>query len=37
MSFVVLAKQKVKMKESEKIDKYLDRAKEQKTWGWRWY
>ena len=41
VDFAVLADHKVKLKESEKKDKYLDLARELKknyrTWKWRWY
>ena len=42
INFAILANHRVKIKESEKIDKYLVFAREQKktncgTWGWRWY
>ena len=38
--FAVQADNRVKLKESEKRDKYLDLAREQKNygiWKWRWY
>ena len=40
MDFAVPADHKVKLKESEKRDKYLDLARELKNYGtgkWRWY
>ena len=40
MDFVVPADLRVKPKEIEKKDKYLDLARELKnyrTWKWRWY
>ena len=43
MDFTVPADQRVKLKESEKREKYLDLARERIlpvnywTWKWRWY
>ena len=40
VDFAVLADHRVKLKESEKRDKYQDLARELKnyrTWKWQWY
>ena len=41
MNIAILADHRIELKESEKNDKYLDPASEQKntngTCGWRWY
>ena len=41
VNFAILVNHRVKIKENEKTDKYLDLAREQKksceTWGWWWY
>ena len=37
MDFTIPVKHSVKIKESKKIDKYLDIGREQKKLQWQWY